>query len=123
MAQTRSLEDGWIQELQKDIAEIKSISIGNRDALLGKLDQPGILTKLALMNTRLDNMETLTSNHLAHLTERFDMMLASRDLLQGVKDKNQINWADIAKDWVMPILQAITTAILLYFIVQNGIAK
>lgn len=110
-----------IEILRQDIAEVKQISIENRDALLGKIGSPGVITNLALMNEKMGTMEKLTSNHLAHMAEKMDLMLSWRDKLQLEKDSTQVNWLDIIKDWIKPIITGIVMAIILAILARSGV--
>lgn len=109
------------EALQHDIDEIKTVSKENRDALLGRVDCPGIITNLALMNERLGTMEKLTSNHLAHMSEKMDLMLAWRDKLQLEKDSTQVSWTEIMKEWIKPLITGAIAAIIYAILARSGV--
>jgi hypothetical protein len=121
MGDSLSPEGKQIEGLEKEILEIKQMTMENRDALLGKVGCPGVLTTLALFEGRMQALETLTSNHLKHLNEKFDLMMLNRDMLQAARDKDKVNWSDILKEWAKPVITAIAVAIILAILSRSGI--
>lgn len=110
-----------LERIEKNISEVKSIATENRDAILGKVGCPGVITTLAVMTEQLKSMETLTNNHLAHLAQQYEMMFQSRDDLQLERDKGQVTWQEILKDWAKPIITAISTALIIALLSRVGL--
>lgn len=110
-----------LERIEKSLEEVKAIALENKDAILGKVGCPGVVTTLAVLTTQMQAMEKLTSNHLAHLAEQYDLMFNSRDTLQLERDKTQLSWTEIAKEWVKPAVTAVTTAIILAILSKVGI--
>lgn len=109
--------------LLAEVREVKQIALENRDAILGKVGCPGLVTTLALFEGRMQALELLTNNHLKHLTEKFDLMISSRDLLQAAKDGDKVNWSEILKEWLKPVITAISVAIILAILSRSGVIK
>ena len=109
--------------MSDDVCELKSITKEMQSTLTGKGDAPGVVGNIALLRQRMAGLEAIINNDLKHMSAKFDLMLSSRDMLTAAKQKDVVTKGDILKDWVKPVITSIVTAILLYFIITNGIAQ
>lgn len=117
-----------------ELKEIKDITIENRVAIVGKDGNPGLVGKFNALCTRVDGLDMILHNDLAHIQAKMDIMFDSittaeklkadsKTIVDKVKDDNTVTWSAILKDWVKPVITAVLTAILVYFVVTNGLAK
>ena len=125
-----SLTEKRVEALEKDISDTKSAVRENRDLLVGTGGNIGVCGNIELLKVQVESMNTLLTNDLKHIAARIDIMFASRDLLmnakeaaQEVKNDGNVTSKEVLKEWVKPIVTAVITAILLYFIITSGLAK
>lgn len=116
MDETRlTVIEKMLEKIEEGVKEVKCIAMDNRTALTGDLKVDGILTTLAILNQKLENTNTLTTNHLQHLSDRFDTMLTSRDLIQATKNQDNVGWKELVSEWMKPVITALLIAAILHF--------
>lgn len=117
-----------------ELKEIKDITMENRVAIVGKDGNPGLVGKFNAMCTRMDNLDLMLHNDLAHIQAKMDIMFAGQAATEKTRIENQaiadkvknddiVTWSSVLKDWIKPIITALLTAILVYFVVTNGLAN
>lgn len=117
-----------------ELKEIKDITMENRVAIVGKDGNPGLVGKFNAMCTRVDNLDLMLHNDLAHIQAKMDIMFAGQAAREKIRIENQaiadeakkddiVTWSSVLKDWIKPIITALLTAILVYFVVTNGLAN
>jgi hypothetical protein len=119
------------------VDDIQKMTTENRNVLLGKDGSPGLVGNFVGLCARVSGLEQLLNNDIAHLSAKIDMMFSQHEVKESaineieitalkrvkeLEDANTVKRTDLLREWVKPILVSILTAVLVWFIVTNGIA-
>lgn len=77
----------------------------NNRALRGKNGEGGMVQKLGVMHTEMTAIKTILNNDITHLKTLLELRLETQE-------EKAVNWIEIAKGWIVPILLSLITAIL-----------
>ncbi len=77
----------------------------NNRALRGKNGDGGMVQKLGIMHTEMKAIKTILNNDITHLKTLLELRLETQE-------EKAVNWIEIAKGWIVPILLSLITAIL-----------
>lgn len=131
-------QDEHLGVILAKLENIEKTTTENRNTLLGKDGAPGLVGNFSALCARVSGLEQLLNNDIAHINAKIDLLFTqheskvmaveARDAvaqkrIQELEDANTVKKTDVLKEWVKPVVVSILTAVLVYFIVTNGIAK
>lgn len=112
-----------IELLMHDIEELKDIVKEYRVYLTGKDGAPGLIGNFSTMCAKMASMELLFQKDMANMQSKIDLMFANMNKTNEERQDNNVKYSDVLKEWLKPVITAIITGILTYFIITSGIAK
>lgn len=130
-------DDTTLDLILQEVRETKRLAEENNKSINGYAGQPGLYSLYNAACNRIDSIEKLLSNDIAHLAAKMDMVLAnhvemdravsqattSKNLkIEQLESSNTVKWSEILKEWVKPVIVAIITAALTYLIVTQNLA-
>lgn len=116
-----------------EMTEIKELTREHKVALVGKDGIPGLVGNYASMCLRVESLEKLLQNDLAHIQATLDVKLQSlintfeirfqqkdiidtakeegRKMAEEVKKENTVTWSSLLRDWFKPVATALVTSL------------
>lgn len=125
----RSRIEAEIEQLRCDIGELKSMVGENRAILVGRDGNLGLVANVALVSSKMDSIQTMVTNDMAHMTAQMDLMFNSRDTVQQAREElraeisnlqqgDNVKWKSVLLDWMKPVITAVITAITVYLLTR-----
>lgn len=93
------------EELGARLEIVESCVKQNNRALRGKNGDGGMVQKLGVMHTEMCAIKTILNKDITHLKNLLELRLETQE-------EKAVNWIEIAKGWIVPVLLSVITAIL-----------